>query len=300
LEVTVLIGNNMEIIKQYHEIIGECKLDVISNMKLIEDVGRVCYQSQKNKTDDSYILFVENLINRKHLAMVEHSNMIVRIDAGYKARVIDFLDAIVSSNFIEMHYEFDSVNGYSVFFAGNYRAWMEQIEFFGDLKELPNMITRFFDNVANKKATILKEDDYYPSYMKRITVFFKTNRAVTHELVRHRPVSYGQLSQRYVRYSDMEFIQPVGVEKDEVFMTIFKQSCYEAKTNYKNLLHFGYKPQQARNVLPNSIATEIYVTADINEWKHIFSLRCASTADPQMQDLMKPVMNKFVGNGWIK
>ena len=136
-----------------------------------------------------------------------------------------------------------------------------------------------------------------------IIVRFVTNRGVTHELVRHRLCSFAQESTRYVNYGgdDIQFIRPVwfnekedqngAYEDSSSFM--FERACEEAEANYKILLHEGWRPEQAREVLPNALKTEIVVQANVREWRHILKLRSAATAHPQMQALMKPLLEEM-------
>jgi thymidylate synthase (FAD) len=142
-----------------------------------------------------------------------------------------------------------------------------------------------------------------------ITVKFITNRGVTHELVRHRLCSFAQESTRYVKYNgDMEFIEPVwskgdltgsyknfihrrGNELDQMWLL----ACGESEIYYQTLLKSGWKAQQAREVLPNSLKTEIVMKGNIREWRHIFKLRCAKTAHPQMYSLMRPLLHELRG-----
>ena len=121
-----------------------------------------------------------------------------------------------------------------------------------------------------------------------ITVKFITNRSVTHELVRHRLCSFAQQSQRYVKYDgDMEFIKPVWYEhNDDEPNKIFRLSCERSEFAYKGLIDHGWRAEQAREVLPNCIATEIVVKANLREWTHIFQLRCSKKAHPQIRSLM--------------
>jgi thymidylate synthase (FAD) len=126
-----------------------------------------------------------------------------------------------------------------------------------------------------------------------ITVRFITNRGVSHELVRHRLCSFAQESTRYVRYSgDMEIIKPVWWENStEMAQQTFIQACTNAERCYRDLLDAGrWSPQQAREVLPNALKTEIVMKGNIREWRHIFTLRCAKTAHPQMFALMRPLL----------
>lgn len=121
-----------------------------------------------------------------------------------------------------------------------------------------------------------------------LTVRFVTNRGVTHELVRHRLCSFAQESTRYVRYDgDMEFIKPVWWDDStEDTQDIFLAQCILTESCYKKLLKEGWQPQQAREILPNALKTEIVVKANLREWRHILSLRCAKVAHPQIRALM--------------
>jgi thymidylate synthase (FAD) len=138
-----------------------------------------------------------------------------------------------------------------------------------------------------------------------IIVKFVTNRGVTHEIVRHRLSSFAQESTRYVKYDgEMEFIRPVWCDKDVVGASFKKlksikytdteytwmDACLNSEIMYKRLLDSGWRPEQAREVLPNSLKTEIVWKANIREWRHIFSLRCSKAAHPQMSALMKPLL----------
>jgi thymidylate synthase (FAD) len=139
-----------------------------------------------------------------------------------------------------------------------------------------------------------------------IIVKFITNRGVTHELVRHRHCSFAQESTRYVRYDgEMAFIQPVWAKTDLTGQwdgttkipeeldqgdKTWLESMIRAEEEYNALIKSGWKAQAAREILPNSLKTEIVVKANIREWRHIFSLRCAKASHPQMVGLMQPLL----------
>lgn len=128
-----------------------------------------------------------------------------------------------------------------------------------------------------------------------ITVKFITNRGVTHELVRHRLCAFTQESTRYVKYSDnMNFILPVWYDKtNDIQKYWFEHSCKISEDYYTYLIENKWKAQQAREVLPNSLKTEIVVTTNLREWRHIFNLRCAPDAHPQIRELMKFALIEF-------
>lgn len=133
------------------------------------------------------------------------------------------------------------------------------------------------------------------------SVRFITDRGVTHELVRHRLVrhrlaSFSQESTRYVNYSrkDMQFILPVWWEdSSEAQQNLWVVQMGLAEKAYNSMIELGSSPQEARSVLPNSLKTEIIVTANLREWRHIFKLRCSKAAHPQMRDLMVSCLHGF-------
>lgn len=127
-----------------------------------------------------------------------------------------------------------------------------------------------------------------------IIVKFITNRGVTHEIVRHRMCSFAQESTRYVRYDgQMEFIRPVWFGDCRLEdQATWEKAMFQAENNYRELLQ-SWRPEQAREVLPNSLKTEIVVKANIREWRHIFTLRCAQAAHPQMRALMQPLLDEL-------
>jgi thymidylate synthase (FAD) len=146
-----------------------------------------------------------------------------------------------------------------------------------------------------------------------LSVKFITDRGVSHEIVRHRLCSFTQESTRYCNYSkdkfdnQLTFIRPVWIDekvngKWEGQYSPFKpneeanfcwfMSILHSEQNYLHLIDTGWNPQQARSILPNSLKTEIVVSANFREWKHIFRLRAISkAAHPQMRDLMIPLYN---------
>jgi thymidylate synthase (FAD) len=147
-------------------------------------------------------------------------------------------------------------------------------------------------------------------------VKFIVSRAVSHELVRHRPVSWLQESQRYCRYGDhVQFIEPSGAfsllaasEDDgiqdpndiepvmEPIVTLRDQwlySLFVAEDAYQYSLTLGASPQQARLVLPNSCKTELYMFANLTEYMHFFRLRTSNAAEPSMREVVRPLYDEF-------
>lgn len=123
------------------------------------------------------------------------------------------------------------------------------------------------------------------------TVKFVCDRGISHEIVRHRLAAYCQESTRYCNYSKGQFnaeitvIKPLYLSEDTEGYRIWKEVCAGAEAAYFALLDEGCSPQQARAVLPNSLKTEVVMTANIREWRHFFKLRCSPAAHPQMREV---------------
>lgn len=125
------------------------------------------------------------------------------------------------------------------------------------------------------------------------TVKFICDRGVSHELVRHRLASYCQESTRYCNYSKEQFgteitvISPAWTSPGYYPYTVWKKACSEAEENYFTLLDIGCSPQEARSVLPNSLKTEVVMTANLREWRHFIKLRSAPAAHPDMRQVAR-------------
>lgn len=138
-----------------------------------------------------------------------------------------------------------------------------------------------------------------------ITVRFVCDRGVSHELVRHRLASYSQESTRYVRYDgesetrEVAFVAPCFWADPELPRTgkhdmiglyaLWFEAMERAEESYLALLKHGASPEQARSVLPNSLRTEIVMSANIREWRHVLRLRTSPRAHPQMREIMLPL-----------
>jgi len=132
-----------------------------------------------------------------------------------------------------------------------------------------------------------------------ITVKFICDRGVSHEIVRHRLASYCQESTRYCNYSKEGFgkeitvIAPCYLEPGTEGWSLWQLSCAQAENAYFDLLNWGCTPQEARAVLPNSLKTEVVMTANIREWRHFLKLRTSPAAHPQMREVAMMLLTYF-------
>lgn len=146
-----------------------------------------------------------------------------------------------------------------------------------------------------------------------VTVRFICDRGVSHEIVRHRLASFSQESTRYCDYhndhvafvippwcdtldageasceTDPSVLGSIAFYNDMESMWLF--SMQQAEDSYKRLRIGGWSPQQARAVLPNSLKTEVIMTANLREWRHFLELRTSAAAHPQMREVAVPLLS---------
>lgn len=131
------------------------------------------------------------------------------------------------------------------------------------------------------------------------SVRFICDRGVTHEMVRHRLASYSQESTRYCNYSkdgfgnEITVIEPSYLDKEKRSYAFWQRACEEAEKHYFWMLGCGCAPQEARVVLPNSLKTEIIMTANLREWRHFLKVRTAKNAHPQIRELAIPLLEEL-------
>lgn len=132
----------------------------------------------------------------------------------------------------------------------------------------------------------------------QLSVIFTVDRGVSHEMVRHRLASFAQESTRYCNYSKEKFgneitvIKPFFLEQGTDAYDRWEDAMEACEVSYFDMLKCGCSPQEARSVLPNSLKTEIAITANYREWRQILRLRTAKDAHPQMREVMRPLLDK--------
>ena len=317
--------------------------------KKIEYAGRMCYKSQDKITDESYKTFIKNIANRGHLSVLEHEKFTMCIDSKRVFNKIRFIfeRKFFPNTYFDVSVSqgpfFSRSNNYII--TSNIRGWLELLTFilqsnpirkakqveknanyFKSISSFLNnkygdIFTEYkdFDEISFLKFAFEIDDEYtlrdflsFDEFEKHVykTFHITTDRAVTHQIVRHRRNSFSQESQRYVNYSldkfgsSIRFILPYSLRKnlldkgidtetvnlknieDETAKDIIK-CCKSSEKTYFSLVENGTKPEVARCVLPNMTATEIVTTASITQWKRLLGLRC----DPHAQDDIREIAN---------
>lgn len=236
--------------------------------KQIEIAGRVCYHSEDRITEDSAEKFYKMLVNSGHYAMLEHGTV--------------YLDMPITPENVHKY----SVNPYSkARVLGNRLLVTTNSRVIKENK---------WDSDLNYLCTPTEHHE------KRYTLKLETDRGVMAEITRHRKFSYAIESTRYCNYSkskfggEVTFILPYGLLNKE--HSEFVNALKYAEKYYFILLDQGWTPQEARQVLPNALKTEICMTGFESDWKHFFDLRLygiTGAPHPDMKALATLAMQEF-------
>lgn len=259
--------------------------------KMIELAGRTCYKSEKRITKNSCEEFTKRMINSGHTAILEHGTVYLTVpkDDAIKINMYKYL-----------------INPYS-------RVTFEQ-----DGDGTAYVTTNYRVIVENKWEDDLKyltEPTKY--HIRRFTYRIVCDRGISHEIVRHRTFSFAQESTRYCNYTldkfnnNITYIIPTWLENklpegeytwwdgdwcdldkwkiqipsDNSPEDIFVQNLNNSEMSYQYLVDNGWIAQQARQILPNALKTEIVVTGFATDWAEFLTLRCAKNAHPDIQKI---------------
>ena len=273
--------------------------------KQIERAGRVSHKSEDKITEDSAKTFVERMMKMKHLSTCEFGTVYLYIDYHNPSfgKIIDKYSSNEYSKCIVFPNE--------VCISSNYRVLVEN-NWLDDLKYL------------------CEPTEYHH---KRYTVKFICDRAILAEFTRHRKFSFMAESTRYCNYSkgkfnsELTFIIPCWMDIPEgsidlgnydktsarykdgniyiidtkppyVGVDFIRRLC-EAEADYLSIVRNGWKPEQARNVLPLSLKTELYMCGFAEDWEKFFELRCATNSHPQARELAVPLKEEFIKRNYI-
>ena len=165
-----------------------------------------------------------------------------------------------------------------------------------EYKMTPDSSKKFVKGLIDKGHESVLEHE-------KITVRIICPRSISHELVRHRIASFSMESSRFCDYSknrfgnELTFICPsLGFNWDPIttgLYIIWEDSMKQVEQNYFELIAYGATPQEAATVLPNSLKTELVITANIREWRTILKQRTTKAAHPQMREIMIPLLKEF-------
>lgn len=290
----------------------------------IEYATRNCYKSMDKSSEETREEFIIDKIQRKHYSVLEHSNIPVLWtiseeeieDAFY---IYEWLQAVKGESNSRIFITMDK-EAYKIVISGNVRAWMDLFNY--NLKDSPLFNEGFLDMLETalyKKYPIffmdrniipvgtievISEDEAfkYGKVHKSFTFEVLTNRATTHQLVRHRDFSYAQESQRYCNYSLGKFSNEItlcydfakeSVLTDGLLMRYFVKAFNFTEKVYMKLKKNGLSSQEARAVLPNATATTIIVTGRYPQFMDFIEKRYTTKAQDSIRDIARIMSEKI-------
>lgn len=276
-----LISPSVEILQQ-----GPGESGIYEHIELI---GKTCYKSTPQGGEKA-VQFVDKMLDNKHFAMLEHGTVYLRIPYMFLHRLAH--PGLVSK------YEknpYSRVN-FGVEYCQNWGFDLENV-IHNPSSSIPyayittNLRVIYENEWIEDLQYLCKEP--YEQHEKRYSARFITDRGVSHELVRHRVFSFAQESTRYCNYSKekfgktLTFIKPVWYDDAESRIKQDFEACLDwSASTYLGLLQEGYTPQQARQVLPNALKTEICMTGFASDWVHFFDLRYRGTTGKPHPDML--------------
>ena len=274
----------MKLINSKVEILEPTGYTIDDIYKQIEIAGRTCYKSEDKITPTSAKEFVDRMIKSGHGTMLEHGTVYLDIpNSAGNYNLVPFFASNPYSKVVIKPLN-DRVHNY---ITTNFRVIVENFaeEYIPDVLQYICEPTEFHE--------------------KRISVRWTCDRGVSHEFVRHRVFSFAQESTRYCNYSkdkfghEITYIQPCWeMQKDEE--ELFLLQLEQAQNAYNALISSGWRPQQARAILPNALKTELVMTGFESDWKHFFELRCDAAAHPDARKLALELYNKLYNKEYGK
>ena len=275
----------------------EKELAGLSVCQRIDRLASVCYQRPPKPTEEEAEQFCRHLIERGHLPALEMAvvHLVMPWGKADKFSVEKYL--LVADKFsVEKYLLVDQISASHGCVTGSMRAFFEVGGFMGDWLR-KSFLAHHFTTIFNDRIGVysgyvgLLDQGETPWYHRHVAVRVICSRAISHQLVRHRPCSFLQESQRYCRYDDeVTFIRPEWADGE---WALFKAQCEMSEMMYRVRIAKGLSPQLARGALPNDTKTELIMYASLPEWRHIFAMRCAKAADPEARRIMIPLREQF-------
>lgn len=279
----------MKLIKQSFEILEQKDFTLKGIKQFIERCARVSYKSEDRMTDTSYEKFVGMLESRDHARPLEFGTVHLRMSDAQFETVQILIEGIYNDSWIKYN-TIDTEDEDNCYITTNYRYYLEMCK---HVVWLPMH---------------LDESDS-PFYPRRYTVHMILDRGIMDEFRTHVGLSHLAESTRYCNYSkgkfgeELTFIAPswyrADTKKDHLGCVQFDTYCEVVEDTYLHLLKEGKTPQEAREVLPLSIKSELISCGFEDAWKNFFYRRDAKDAHPMAQEMAKPMHEEFIKRGFI-
>lgn len=310
----------MKIVEPYVKLL---KFDNIYDR--IEYATRNCYKSQKSDTSEKRDNFIIDKIEKNHLSVLEHSNIPLvwnfsKDEIDDAVYIYQWLQAVRGESGAKVYISLSKLQQ-SIIISGNVRAWIDLFSY--DLKYSPLFNEGFLDMLETALSkehpmffldrnilpvgdirTITEEDAILHDFIHATMTFeILTDRATSHQIVRHRVFSYAQESQRYCNYSRQKFDNNVNFilnDVDEETKDVMLYSLGLAENTYMKLLDNKVPPETARMVLPNATATTIIMSGRVLDFADFVDKRTIPAAQGPIrkiaEEINKAILEYMKGN----
>lgn len=317
----------MRLIKPSFEII-EQQPGILGLYKQIELAGRTCYKSEDKITPDSAAAFVDRMIKSGHGAMLEHGTVYLEVPCYESNFTDDIVERYITNKYSIVRdkygittsiFQFDS----TAYITTNLRVlvengWTDDLKYICEPTEYheKRVTVRFIcdrgvshEFVRHRVFSFAQESTRYCNYSKD-----KFGNEITFITPCWLPDLKWEGSYKWHCWCGIDtygpgedcFDSPQDYSDrsntDFLYNTpegMFISSLLNNEFVYKELISQGWKPQEARAILPNSLKTELVMTGFTSDWKHFFKLRDAGSAHPQAQELAKPLHEEFIRRNYV-
>jgi len=266
----------------------------------IERCGRTCYKSENLITQETAIPFIQGILKSGHESVIEHANVIFsmpNIEANRQIFTMRDVRGLYSS------LEKDPNNNQEIIVvSGNIRAFRDLARLYNihdflyvignPLFYIKENILPFFQNIKIEGV----QQSRFSELHNYITTHSICDVGAYKDVTRHRLASFSIESTRFCNYSKGKFgaeltmIEPCNIEKDSEMYNEWLNAMNCIEKSYMKMAELGAKSDQLRMLLPHSTKADMIMTANVSEWKHIFSLRCHSAAHPSVRKVMKIIL----------
>lgn len=275
----------MKVLEPTVELIKQEDFSIKGIKKFIEQCARLSYKSEDRITEDSYVKFVQMLIDKDHSRPLEFGTIHLKMDSiHFKEFIAELVDA-ESLNCIWI--KWNLVDG-MYYITTNYRYYTEIC-----LGDSPYLVEPYFTE---------EDNEFYP---KRYTAKFIISRGIMDEFRTHITLSSIAESTRYCNYSKGKFGNEITCVRPR-FIADITDDIEKACTNinwttkmglfeqsYLNAINIGWTPQQARGFLPPDVKSELIMCGFKDAWDNFFYRRCAVDAHPDARYIAEQLKNKI-------
>lgn len=299
-------------------------------MYIIEHVGRICYNSYKEgQVFDDFRSFIHGAATRGHRSMFEFGALqfTMPVSSDSKEHYTNLLFHL-TTKYIDVNFDTQLMYGNTLLtITGSPRGLIELLErmieegiydqrlyvnlYVQLIQLLPDIVLKWetyqslaqtFDIMRpitlenDSKLTDISKIYQSPYKGTKFLVLVQCSRSESHEIVRHRPASFLQASQRYIRYNNKNpYIVCLGKKQQESEnVRLIIEQAKSAFDSYTLLLTNKEKPENARVVLPNCTETKVFIYADKQEWQHFFRMRQSKFAYPPVKEIFDSIYQQLI------